>query len=107
MTKSEYLEKQKREALEVSHKNVYEWITVEELQAKLKVSRATVYRWVNKGVLRAYRLESSRYIFFLNSEVDRFLSLNPIAPSGRLDKLGLAINSINCPKSPDIAPNGQ
>lgn len=91
MNKLEYLEKQRKEACEMQQKNTCEWITVEELQAKLKISRATVYRWINKGVLRAYRLQSSRYIYFLNDEVDRFLSLNPIAPSGRLDKIALSI----------------
>lgn len=92
MTKEEYLAKQEQVSKEAQKPGACEWITVDELQAKLKISRATVYRWIAKGILRAYRLKNSRYIYFLNSEVDHFLSLNPITPSGRLDKLGLSLS---------------
>ena len=91
MNKEEYLAKQEKEARNAQQSQTYNWITVEELQSKLKVSRATIHRWIKRGALRAYRLQGSRYIYFNNAEVDHFLSLNPIAPSGRLDKLGLAI----------------
>lgn len=95
MTKDEFLAKKQKEAQKAMEPDNCKWITVEELQAKLKISRSTVYRWMNNGALRAYRLEKSRYIYFLNAEVDHFLSLNPIAPSGRLDKLGLSIYNDN------------
>lgn len=65
------------------------WLTVTELQDKLQISRSTVNRWMKLGVIRAYRFSGSRTLYFLDSEVDDFLSKNPIAPSGRLDKLGL------------------
>lgn len=71
---------------------VCEWITVDQLERKLNISRSTVYRWMSRGVIRAYRFKHSRNIYFLNAEIDQFLSLNPIAPSGRLDKLGLSLH---------------
>lgn len=89
MIKQEFLAKKEKQ--NTIHSTANEWITVEELQDKLKISRATVYRWIKKGALRAYRLKSSRNIYFINAEVDHFISLNPIAPSGRLDILGQAI----------------
>jgi excisionase family DNA binding protein len=89
MNKQEYLAKKEKEARENNNSSACEWITVDELQSKLKISRSTVYRWIKNNALRAYRFEHSRNLYFLNEEVDRFLSLNPIAPSGRLDKVGL------------------
>ena len=91
MTKDEFIAKKQKESLAAMEPDRCQWITVEELRSKLKISRCTVHRWVQKGVLRAYRFANTRNIYFLNAEVDHFLSLNPIAPSGRLDKLGLAI----------------
>lgn len=93
MTKQELIAKQELEAKNGQKPGACEWITVDELRAKLKISRATVYRWINNGALHAYRLKNSRNIYFLNAEVDHFLSLNPIAPSGRLDKLALSLHS--------------
>lgn len=65
------------------------WLNVVQLQDKLHISRRTVYRWISLGVIRGYRLNGSRTIYFLDSEVDEFLSMNAILPSGRLDKVGL------------------
>lgn len=63
-----------------------QWITVDQLERKLKISRSTVYRWIQNGIIKAYRLHNSRNIYFNNDEIDQFLSMNPIAPSGRLDR---------------------
>ena len=71
------------------------WLTVNELMIKLQVSRTTVYRWTKMGVLPAYRLPLSRNVYYRGSEVDAFIKLNPVAPSGRLDKLGLGLASFN------------
>ena len=68
-----------------------QWLTVNELQEKLQISRSTVNRWMKLGVIRGYRLEGSRTLYFLDSEVDNFLSKNAITPSGRLDKVGLTL----------------
>ena len=69
------------------------WLTVVQLQQKLQISRCTAWRWMQLGVIRGYRFDNSRTLYFLDSEVDDFLSMNPIAPSGRLDKLGLGIGA--------------
>lgn len=69
------------------------WLTVVQLQDKLQISRSTVNRWIRLGVIRAYRFDKSRTLYFLDSEVDNFLSTNPISPSGRLDKVGLALEA--------------
>ncbi len=66
------------------------WMNVVQLQEKLQISRSTVYRWMKLGVVRGYRFRDSRTIFFLESEIDDFLRMNVIAPSGRLDKVGMA-----------------
>lgn len=66
------------------------WMNVVQLQEKLQISRSTVYRWMKLGVVRGYRFRDSRTIFFLESEIDDFLRRNVIAPSGRLDKVGMA-----------------
>lgn len=68
-----------------------QWLTVNELQEKLQISRSTVNRWMKLGVIRGYRFEGSRTLYFLDSEVDNFLSKNAITPSGRLDKVGLTL----------------
>lgn len=91
MNKEEYLAKQEKEAQKALESQACNWITVYELQTKLKISRSTVYRWILKGALRAYRLKGSHNIYFNNAEVDRFLSMSPISPSGRLDKLTISI----------------
>ena len=62
------------------------WLTVVQLETKLQVSRSTIYRWMNREVIRAYRFDHSRIIYFRESEIDEFLSNNPITPTGRLDK---------------------
>ncbi len=68
------------------------WLTTTQLQNKLQISRTTVWRWMQLGVIRAYRFRKSRTIYFLDSEVDDFLSNDPILPSGRLDKVGLGVD---------------
>lgn len=65
------------------------WLTVVQLQDKLQISRSTVNRWIRLGAIKAYRFAGSRTLYFLNSEVDAFLTMNAIAPSGRLDKTSL------------------
>ena len=65
------------------------WLTVTELQSKLQISRSTVNRWMKLGVIRAYRFSGSRTLYFLEWEVDAFLKKNLLAPSGRLDTVGL------------------
>lgn len=69
------------------------WITVIQLEKKLQISRSTVHRWMRRGLIRAYRFEGSRALYFLDSEVDDFLKMNIIAPSGRIDKLGMNIKA--------------
>lgn len=66
----------------------YNWITVDQLERKLNISRSTVYRWMRLNIIRAYRFNNSRNLYFLDAEVDAFLRGNPIMPSGRLDKVG-------------------
>ncbi len=65
------------------------WLNVVQLTEKLQISRRTVYRWMKLGVVRGYRFDGSRTLYFLDSEVDDFLKMNVIAPSGRLDKVGI------------------
>lgn len=65
------------------------WLTANEVMKKLQISRTTVYRWIRMGVLPSYKLPGSRNLYFLGSEIDAFIHLNPIAPSGRLDKAGM------------------
>ena len=86
MNKEQYIEKKKAESLS---DNACQWITVKQLQDKLQVSSSTVYRWTRNNIIKAYRFRHSRNIYFLNSEIDEFLSHNPITPTGRLDKVGL------------------
>lgn len=69
--------------------------TVNELQAKLKKSYTKAYRWINNCTLNAFLLVESRYIYFLNAEVDYLFSLNAMAPSGQIDKLAQEIYSGN------------
>lgn len=68
-----------------------QWLTVDQLERKLNISRSTVYRWMRINAIRAYRFKHSRNLYFLDTEVDDFLRCNPITPTGRLDKIGLAI----------------
>lgn len=63
-----------------------DWITINQLERKLMISRSTVYRWVRRNAIKAYRFPCSKLVYFKDSEIDYFLSLNPITPSGRLDK---------------------
>ena len=63
-----------------------DWITLDQLQRKLFISRSTAYRWMQRGAIKAYRFKCSKLLYYKESEIDYFLSLNPIAPSGRLDK---------------------
>lgn len=69
------------------------WLTVNEVMDKLQISRTTLYRWIRNGVLPSYKLPGSRNIYFLGSEIDAFIRMNPITPSGRLDKIGLTLCS--------------
>ena len=69
--------------------NPINWITIEQVQRKLKISRSTVYRWIKNEAIRAYRFRHSKIVFFNEAEIDNFLSHNPITPGGRLDKTAL------------------
>ena len=69
------------------------WLTANEVMRKLQISRTTLYRWTRMGVLPSYKLPGSRNLYFMGSEIDAFIRLNPIAPSGRLDKIGLSITT--------------
>ncbi|MBP5190645.1 MAG: helix-turn-helix domain-containing protein [Bacteroidales bacterium] len=72
------------------NKENYKWLNVVQLEAKLQISRSTVNRWMKLGVIRGYRFEGARTLYFLESEIDEFLSNNLIMPSGRLDKVGMS-----------------
>lgn len=95
MDKNQYLIKKEQEKRIGTNNEKCEWITVEQLQDKLKISRSTIYRWMRNGVIRAYRFNQSRNLYFLNDEIDQFLSMNPITPTGRLDKIGLTFLHTN------------
>lgn len=73
------LASQKKETLSIR------WLTIDEVANKMHVSRSTVYRWRRRGVIRGYAFNNSRIVYFNETEVDSFLSLNPITPTGRLD----------------------
>ena len=70
-------------------KENYKWLNVVQLEEKLQISRSTVNRWMKLGVINGYRFKGARTLYFLESEVDEFLSRNLIMPSGRLDKVGM------------------
>lgn len=72
-----------------------QWITVEQVEHKLRITRSTIYRWRRLGVLKGYRLKGTRSVYFLESEVDDFLRQNPITEKGRLDKTGLLLHPTN------------
>ena len=89
MNKEEYMTKGAAGSAAKLNGGGCQWLTVVQLQDKLQISRSTVNRWVRLGAIKAYRFAGSRTLYFLDAEVDAFLAMNAIAPSGRLDKTAL------------------